>query len=222
MLHGFILFYSASKGHWEPIVKSIQFRDQSVTPAKIVCIGKNYTAHIKEMHSAVPEQMVVFMKPNAAIGTTLKAFAGEPIHYECEICLLIHKGTISGVGVGLDLTKRELQGKMKQAGLPWERSKAFDGAALFSHFTPAPENLRELRLELWVDGTLRQSGGADTMLYPPEAIIDELATFLTLDDFDVIMTGTPAGVGPVVAGEHFEARLLSGESALVDASWIAV
>ena len=120
-------------------MRSIQFGNQSITPSKVVCIGKNYTAHIEEMNSAVPDQMVVFMKPNSAIGTTLRALADEPIHYECEICLQVQSSEIFGVGVGLDLTKRELQRKLKQAGLPWERSKAFDGAALFSAFVPAPE-----------------------------------------------------------------------------------
>lgn len=203
-------------------MRSIQFENQSITPSKIVCIGKNYTAHIEEMHSAVPEQMVVFMKPNSAIGTTLSAVAGEPLHYECEICLLVQNRKILGVGVGLDLTKRELQGKLKQAGLPWERAKAFDGAALFSKFIAAPVDPLELRLELWVDRVLRQSGEAKAMLYQPNVIVGELSTFLTLDDFDVIMTGTPAGVGPIALGEHFEARLLHDESTLISASWTAL
>ena len=203
-------------------MRSIQFENQSITPGKIVCIGKNYAAHIEEMNSAVPEQMVVFMKPNSAIGTTLRAVANEPLHYECEICLLVKNGDILGVGVGLDLTKRDLQGKLKQAGLPWERAKAFDGAALFSEFIAAPVDPLELRLELWVDRALRQSGEATAMLYQPSVIVGELNTFLTLDDFDVIMTGTPAGVGPIAVGEHFEARLLQSDSTLISASWTAL
>ena len=203
-------------------MRSIQFENQSITPGKVVCIGKNYAAHIEEMNSAVPEQMVVFMKPNSAIGTTLRAVADEPLHYECEICLLVKNGDILGVGVGLDLTKRDLQGKLKQAGLPWERAKAFDGAALFSEFIAAPVDPLELRLELWVDRTLRQSGEATAMLYKPSVIVGELNTFLTLDDFDVIMTGTPAGVGPIAVGEHFEARLLQSDSTLISASWTAL
>ena len=203
-------------------MKTVQFQDQSITPGKIICIGKNYTAHIKEMNSAVPNEMVVFMKPNSAVDTTLKAYAGEPLHYECEICLLIHSSEITGVGVGLDLTKRKLQKDLKEAGLPWERSKAFDGAALFSDFVPAPKNLLELHLELWVDGALRQRGEAKSMLYSPAHIVSELKTFLTLADNDVIMTGTPAGVGPVVSGEHFEARLYSGHSILISANWTAI
>ena len=203
-------------------MRSIQFENQSITPCKIVCIGKNYAAHIEEMNSAVPEQMVVFMKPNSAIGTTLRAVADEPLHYECEICLLVKNGDILGIGVGLDLTKRDLQGKLKQAGLPWERAKAFDGAALFSEFIAAPVDPLELRLELWVDRALRQRGEATAMLYQPSVIVGELNTFLTLDDFDVIMTGTPAGVGPIAVGEHFEVRLLQSDSTLISASWTAL
>ena len=203
-------------------MRSIQFENQSITPGKIVCIGKNYAAHIEEMNSAVPEQMVVFMKPNSAIGTTLRAVADEPLHYECEICLLVKNGDILGIGVGLDLTKRDLQGKLKQAGLPWERAKAFDGAALFSEFIAAPVDPLELRLELWVDRALRQRGEATAMLYQPSVIVGELNTFLTLDDFDVIMTGTPAGVGPIAVGEHFEVRLLQSDSTLISASWTAL
>lgn len=217
-----ILIYSASKAGREPTMKSIQFKDQSITPGKIVCVGKNYKAHIEEMHSATPQEMVVFMKPNSAIGTTLRAFADEPLHYECEICLLVLEGKIAGAGVGLDLTKRSLQGKLKQAGLPWERSKSFDGSALFSRFVAAPENLTELSLELWVDSTLRQRGEASSMLYSPAKIQQELENFLTLNDFDVIMTGTPAGVGPVLVGACFEARLIHNQTLLSSTHWTAV
>ncbi len=203
-------------------MRTVDFNGHTVTPGKIVCVGKNYAAHIEEMNSAVPEQMVVFMKPNAAIGDELHAELGETLHYEGEICLLIKDDIIAGIGFGLDLTKRKLQGKLKDAGLPWERSKAFDNAALFSQFVSAPPSLDNVVLELWVDGELRQRGGTDLMLYRPATILDELHTFTTLDDYDIIMTGTPSGVGPVKAGEHFEARLLDGDKELVSVGWIAI
>ena len=200
----------------------IAFQGGRAVPGKIICIGKNYLAHIDEMGSAIPEDMVVFMKPNSAITPTLRAHAGERLHYECEICLLIKGGDIAGVGVGLDLTKRSLQGKLKQAGLPWERSKAFDGSALFSRFVAPPDHLCDLAFELSVNNTLRQRGETGSMLYPPATIVQQLQSFLTLEDFDVIMTGTPAGVGPVTAGDEFEARLLEGESERVRAQWTAL
>ncbi len=202
-------------------MRSVEFDGQTVVPGKVVCVGKNYVAHIEEMNSAVPEQMVVFMKPNSAIGDQLFAEQGEPLHYEGEICLLIRDDVVAGVGFGLDLTKRGTQAKLKAAGLPWERSKAFNGAALFSSFVPAPASLGDLVLELWVDGELRQRGGVDLMMYRPASILDELHSFTTLDDNDIVMTGTPAGVGEVKAGEHFEGRLLNGDQELVSVGWIA-
>ena len=200
---------------------TIEFQNERIRPGKIVCIGKNYRAHIEEMGSVVPEQMVVFMKPNSAITRTLRAVAEEPLHYECEICLLIKAGAIYGLGIGLDLTKRKLQGQLKAAGLPWERSKAFDGAALFSGFIPAPKRLDNLSFELQVNGEARQRGETTAMLYPPALILDELQRFLSLDDYDIVMTGTPAGVGPVEHGDRFEAVLRDGDVTLVEAQWLA-
>ncbi len=201
---------------------TIDVMGATVNPGKIVCIGKNYAAHIEEMGGAVPEDMVVFMKPASAVTDTLHGTLGEILHYETEICLLIRDDTVAAVGLGLDLTKRDLQGRLKRAGLPWERSKAFDGSALFSTFVAAPTQLNDLTLELWVDGELRQRGGSEQMLYRPATILDELQSFITLDDNDIIMTGTPAGVGPVHTGEHFEARLLNNNEELVNVGWIAV
>lgn len=199
----------------------INFKGSVLVPSKVVCVGKNYAGHIREMQSTVPDEMVVFMKPPSAIGDQLRSHAGETLHYECEICLLIVDQQIAGVGVGLDLTKRELQGKLKKAGLPWERSKAFDGAALFSPFVSAPEKFAGLSLELLVDGSRRQHGGVADMLYPPVRILDELATFMTLETGDVIMTGTPSGVGPVASGARFEARLFNNSEALTEMNWLA-
>lgn len=195
---------------------------QPFTPSKILCVGKNYRAHIEEMHSVVPDHMVVFMKPASAVTDTLHAQLGETLHYEGEICLLIRSGGIAGVAFGLDLTKRDLQAKLKDAGLPWERSKAFDGAALFSAFVPAPADLNEISLELRVDGQLRQQGGTPLMLYPPSVILPEMASFTSLEDNTIIMTGTPAGVGPVHVGERFEGRLMDGEREIVTAAWTAL
>jgi 2-keto-4-pentenoate hydratase/2-oxohepta-3-ene-1,7-dioic acid hydratase in catechol pathway len=203
-------------------VTTIDVLGAAVHPGKIVCVGKNYAAHIEEMDGAVPDDMVVFMKPASAVTDTLHASLGETLHYETEICLLMRDDRVAAVGLGLDLTKRDLQWRLKQAGLPWERSKAFNGSALFSPFVTAPTSLSHLVLELWVDGELRQRGGSEHMLYRPVTILDELRTFVTLSDNDIIMTGTPAGVGPVKTGEHFEARLFNGNEELVNVGWIAV
>ena len=128
---------------------------------------------------------------------------------------------LAAVGFGLDLTKRALQSALKEQGLPWERAKAFDGAALFSEFVALPRDIASLSLQLDVDGELRQAGGVDLMIYKPEAIIRELATFTTLEDGDIIMTGTPSGVGEIRPGQLFEGQVLLGDKPLVSATWVA-
>jgi len=200
---------------------SVLFNGQSVRPGKVVCVGKNYAAHIQEMASVPADEMVVFMKPATSIGTELFAALNEPLHYEGEICLLMQGGEVAGVGFGLDLTKREAQSKLKAAGLPWERSKAFTGSALFSEFVTAPKDLSQLGVELMVDDELRQKGDVSLMLYPPDVILKELNQFLVLEDYDIVMTGTPAGVGAVQSGERFHGRVLDGERELISGAWLA-
>ncbi len=200
---------------------AIQFNGKPVRPGKVICVGRNYAAHISEMDSVPAENMVVFMKPATSIGTELHSILDEPLHYEGEICLLLQHDNIAGIGFGLDLTKRATQSKLKEAGLPWERSKAFTGSALFSEFVQAPEDLSQLGLELRVNDALRQKGDVSLMLYPLAVILEELRQFLTLEDGDIIMTGTPAGVGPVQSGECFDGRVLAGEQVLAQAVWQA-
>jgi 2-keto-4-pentenoate hydratase/2-oxohepta-3-ene-1,7-dioic acid hydratase in catechol pathway len=203
-------------------MQTVNFNGTSVTPSKIVCVGRNYVAHIQELGNEVPRDMVVFNKPNSAISDVLRsAVDGETLHYEGEIVLLVRGGEFAAVGFGLDLTRRELQSSLKQKGLPWERAKAFDGAALFSAFVPLPPEPDQLELQLVVDGELRQAGGVGMMIYPPPTILAELRKFTTLEDGDLIMTGTPAGVGAIHPGERFEGRILARGEVLVSASWIA-
>jgi 2-keto-4-pentenoate hydratase/2-oxohepta-3-ene-1,7-dioic acid hydratase in catechol pathway len=201
---------------------TIAFNKGLITPSKIVCIGRNYVAHIVELGNEIPDDMVVFNKPNSAIGTTLHSSRGEPLHYESELCFIVQSGGLSAVGFGLDLTKRTLQSKLKGKGLPWERAKAFDGSVLFSTFVPLPEDIETLSLLLRVDGKLRQTGGTPLMMYKPATILSELSKFMTLEDGDVVMTGTPSGVGQVVTGENFEGKVLSGDEELLSHSWTAI
>ena len=204
-----------------PNMRTITVNGDKLHPSKIVCVGRNYVAHIEELGNEIPEEMVVFNKPNSAITDILRSqMAGEPLHYEGELAFVIKGSALHAVGFGLDLTKRELQSRQKATGLPWERAKAFDGAVLFSEFVTPPENLQKLTLELQVDGEMRQSGGVELMMYQPEAILEELKTFITLEDGDVIMTGTPAGVGPVQKGDRFTGRIFEKENLLVEGSWV--
>jgi 2-keto-4-pentenoate hydratase/2-oxohepta-3-ene-1,7-dioic acid hydratase in catechol pathway len=203
-------------------MQSVDVLGTAVYPSKIVCIGRNYVAHIRELANEIPDGMVVFNKPNSAISKTLRSHVEEEtLHYEGELAFTVRHGCLSAVGFGLDLTRRALQSKLKHEGLPWERAKAFDGAALFSAFVTLPDDIKRLTLRLTIDGELRQAGGVQLMLYRPEAILRELATFTTLEDGDIIMTGTPAGVGEVRPGQVFEGQVLHGKKCLVAASWIA-
>ena len=203
-------------------MQCVKVAGEVVAPSKVVCIGRNYVAHIEELGNEVPDQMVVFIKPNSAIGDILRSQVGdEELHYEGELAFVVGGGALAAVGFGLDLTKRALQGRLKEKGLPWERAKAFDGAALFSEFVPLPADPERLALQLVVDDQQRQSGGVELMMYRPATILQELGTFITLEDGDIIMTGTPAGVGAIRTGERFEGRVLHDGRTLVTATWVA-
>jgi 2-keto-4-pentenoate hydratase/2-oxohepta-3-ene-1,7-dioic acid hydratase in catechol pathway len=213
-----------------PLVNTVTVDGRVIAPSKIVCVGRNYVAHIEELGNEVPEDMVVFLKPNSAIGTELRARhgeapgkgPGETLHYEAELAFVVENAQLVAVGLGLDLTRRELQSQLKAKGLPWERAKAFDGAALFSEFVPLPASgLDGLALELDVDGVPRQRGGIELMLYPPATVLEQLEGFMHLEDGDILMTGTPAGVGAVRAGETFSGRVVAGGRTLVTATWRA-
>lgn len=203
-------------------MQSIVTNGKSITPSKIVCVGRNFVAHIEELGNEIPDSMVVFNKPNSAITDILRSqIAGQALHYESELSFMVKDGKLVAVGFGLDLTKRELQSELKQKGLPWERAKAFDGAVLFSEFIPITGDTQQLTLQLCVDGNLRQEGGINHMTYPPQTILQELNSFITLEDGDVIMTGTPAGVGAIRTGELFEGKVFLGTQELVAANWVA-
>ena len=145
----------------------------------------------------------------------------DSIHYEGEISFLIDSGNICGVGFGLDLTKREVQKSLKSKGLPWERSKAFDNSAVFSDFVPIKGNINNLNLELFINGSLIQSGSCELMLNKPEEILKEVKSFLTLEDGDLIMTGTPKGVGIINQGDEFTGKIFDGNKLLIESSWKA-
>jgi len=194
----------------------------ALQPSKIVCVGRNYAAHIAELGNETPEDMVIFNKPNSAISTYLHANLDEPLHYESEIAFLVINQTLAGVGFGLDLTKRKLQSALKAKSLPWERAKGFDGAAVFSEFVACPQDILGLELRLHVNGELRQHGGVELMMYKPLFVLSQLRGFMSLNDGDIIMTGTPAGVGEIVTGDRFEGAILDRGEVLVEQYWQAL
>ncbi|AOW84699.1 fumarylacetoacetate hydrolase family protein [Vibrio mimicus] len=200
----------------------IQFANRSLSVGKVLCVGRNYVKHIQELQNSIPEQMVLFHKPSSAVTSNLRSFHQEPLHYEAEICFVVEKGQYVGVGIGLDLTKRQMQSYLKSKGLPWERAKAFDGAAVLSRFV-ALEGLdvTDLNLELLINCVRVQKGHVKQMLYSPQTVLQELKSYLTLEDGDVVMTGTPQGVGEVHQGDLFVGRLKCGEHTLIEVEWLA-
>jgi len=197
----------------------------TITPSKIVCIGRNYVDHIQELANEIPDEMVVFFKPNSAITNNLTALhLDDELHYEAELSFLYQQGRFTAVALGLDLTKRAVQAKLKTKGLPWERAKAFDGSALFSDFvTFEQSNLEQLTLSLMINQQEKQQGGVALMMIKPEAILEELQTFTCLEDGDIVMTGTPKGVGIIKAGDDFSGQVsLQGQDTpLISCQWLA-
>lgn len=188
--------------------------------ARIFCIGRNYAAHIEELGNAPDSACVVFMKPVSAVvrpGEPIRLPRGRgEVHHEAELVVSLTGGGsdipvesayewIAGLTLGLDLTLRDLQTQLKNKGQPWELAKAFDGAAPLGEFRPyLDQDLQALNFECRVNGQLRQSGDTSLMLYPVLRLISILSQTWALQPGDVVYTGTPAGVGPLVPGDTVE------------------
>ncbi len=200
-------------------MKTIKYNSKEVIVSKVVCIGRNYVEHIKELNNETQDTMVVFNKPNSAITDKLY-FISEDTRFEGEICFLIKNGKIDGVGFGLDLTKADIQNKMKTKGLPWERAKAFDNSAVLGEFVTFDGDIKELRLELFINDELIQFANYDLMIYKPKDMIEEIKTFMTLEDGDIIMSGTPKGVGNYKLKDKFVGKIFCEDDLLVESSWI--
>lgn len=191
--------------------------EQEIFPSKVVCIGRNYTEHIAELNNETPDEPVFFFKPNSSISDVLTFPRGNTsCHYEAEISFLIEENKISAVGFGLDLTLREVQSKLKKKGLPWERAKCFNGAAVFSKFLPFSGDISKLEVELYINTELKQKGGVELMITKPAEIIDELLTFSTFEDGDILMTGTPKGVGEFKIGDTFIGKILYNNDVILE------
>lgn len=180
---------------------------------KAVCVGRNYAEHARELNNPVPTAPLLFLKPSTAMvplegSLALPADQGE-VHHELEVALLIGArlaqatedevdAAIWGFGLGLDLTLREVQSRLKAQGHPWEIAKAFDGSAPLSPFQPGlPPDWSALRFTLEVNGTPRQRGHTADMLFAIRPLVAAMSRHFTLLPGDVILTGTPAGVGPL-------------------------
>jgi len=201
---------------------------------KIVCLARNYVDHIRELGNETPERPVLFMKPaTAVIGDggiiRIPAFSRE-CHYEVELALLIGREGkdipaeealvhVAGYGVALDMTLRDVQNELKKKGLPWEIAKGFDTSCPLSEFVAieGAGDPQTLRLRLEVNGEVRQDGTTDHMINPVRQIVSHVSSIFTLEPGDVILTGTPSGVGPVRSGDRLHAELvgLAGLSVVV-------
>ncbi|WP_019612905.1 fumarylacetoacetate hydrolase family protein [Psychromonas ossibalaenae] len=191
-------------------------------PSKVVCIGRNYVEHILELNNEMPTQAVIFVKPNSAVCDDIYAGADQAVHYEAEISFVISDAQISAVGFGLDLTKRGLQSRLKEKGLPWERAKAFDKSAVFSEFVSFSGKVEQLRLELFINEHLIQQGDYHLMIHKPAEIIKEVGAFMSFSDDDILMTGTPKGVGQVFPGDRFEGRIYDGKQLIIEKHWTVI
>jgi 2-keto-4-pentenoate hydratase/2-oxohepta-3-ene-1,7-dioic acid hydratase in catechol pathway len=203
-------------------MKTVTLDGKSVIPSKIVCVGRNYVEHIKELNNEIPTAMVVFMKPNSSVSSELVTGKQTPLHYEGEISFLIKQGKVSAVAFGLDLTDRELQSELKAKGLPWERAKAFDGAAVMSEFVSIDESdIEKLSMQLWINGVLVQEGGVELMMHKPLMVVDEINSFSTLIDYDIVMSGTPKGVGSYIKGDIFIGKIFVDKKEILSQEWSA-
>ncbi|MDX5298186.1 MAG: fumarylacetoacetate hydrolase family protein [Gammaproteobacteria bacterium] len=204
-----------------------QFNDGSAFPfplGKIVCVGRNYAEHAKELNNPVPTTPILFMKP-ATSATPLAQPVRRPqglgsVHYEAELAILIgatlHQATpeaaeaaIAGYGLALDLTLRDVQDQLKKQGHPWEIAKAFDGACPLSDFVPGArlKDREYLQFSLSIDGQCCQHGDTRDMLTPVIDLLCYMSRYFTLQPGDVVLTGTPKGVGTLNKGQQLHLRL---------------
>ena len=189
---------------------------------KVVCVGRNYHDHIKEMSSAIPDSPLLFMKPNSAIchldnDIQIPTHLGE-CHNEIEVALLIRERIerdsplclaqqVWGVGIALDLTLRDIQLQAKQKGLPWEAAKSFDRSCPVSAFVEFSVCQLPLRFSLDVNGDVRQQGCTSDMIFSFEALLSATKALFTLEPGDIVLTGTPAGVGPLLPNDQLNVNL---------------
>jgi 2-keto-4-pentenoate hydratase/2-oxohepta-3-ene-1,7-dioic acid hydratase in catechol pathway len=202
-------------------MNSVTFYKQFLIPSKVICIGRNYVEHIHELNNEIPSSMVVFNKPNSAITDTLR-FISPDTRFEGEICFLMMGGEIAGIGFGLDLTKADLQNHLKSKGLPWERAKGFDGSAVLGDFVPLTAPLESLRMTLHINGVLVQEATYELMIYKPLEMVEEIGGFMSFEDGDIIMSGTPKGVATYQIGDTFIGRIYSGDTLVVESKWSAL
>lgn len=191
---------------------------------KIICVGRNYAEHAKELGNDIPDEPIIFMKPKSALLQSHTPFYypefTNELHYECELVLRVCKNGkyiqerhassyYNGITVGIDFTARDLQDEAKKKGLPWEKAKAFDNSAAVGKFIDiTPEfNRKNVNFHLLKNKELVQKANSKDMIFSFDAIIANISNYFSLNIGDLIFTGTPAGVGECVVGDELEAFL---------------
>ena len=197
----------------------------SLAPSKIVCIGRNYAEHARELNNPITTEPMLFMKPVTSLVDITEPIIIDwkkgVVHHELEVSVLIGDtltqctkqqaaSAIFGVGIALDLTLRDLQNELKQKGHPWEKAKAFDGSCPLSAFEPIKsfDALDNIELQLTVNGAVKQKGSSAHMLTDIVSLLEYISCWFTLKPGDVVLTGTPAGVGPLHPGDQLEIDLI--------------
>ena len=195
---------------------------------KLICIGRNYTKHIEELENEKPKDPVVFLKPDTAILLKKQPFFipdfSDDVHHEVEILIKINKvgkhidkkfahKYYDEIGLGIDFTARDLQSQLKAKGLPWEKAKAFDGAAVIGQWIPksSVENVDNIQFKLMKNDEVVQNGNTNLMLWKINELIEYVSKYFTLKIGDIIFTGTPAGVGKVVANDKLKGYIENEE-----------
>ena len=191
---------------------------------KIICIGRNYAAHIEELANERPKDPVVFIKPDSAVlpkdqDFYIPEFTKE-VHYEVEVLIRINKvgkhidrrfahKYYNEVGLGIDFTARDLQSALKQKGLPWEKAKGFDGSAVIGRWLPKSDfkDLNNLNFTLYKNEELVQKGNTGLMLWNIDELVAYVSTYFTLKKGDILFTGTPAGVGQITTNDYLSGKL---------------
>jgi len=186
---------------------------------KIICVGRNYLKHIEELNNEVPEEPVIFIKPDSALLRNNAPFFipefSNDVHYEVELVIKIKKlgrhipidfatDYIDSIALGIDFTARDKQAELKAKGLPWEKSKGFDHSAVISAFIPVPEHLGALDFRLEKNGEVVQRGNTSMMIHNIPSLIAHISEYFTLKIGDYLYTGTPEGVGPVKSGDRLK------------------
>ena len=191
---------------------------------KLICIGRNYTEHIEELENEKPKDPVVFLKPDTAILPKKHPFFipdfSDDVHHEVEILIKINKvgkhierkfahKYYNEIGLGIDFTARDLQSQLKQKGLPWEKAKAFDGAAVIGGWIDKNkfEDVNNINFSLLKNDEVVQQGNTNLMLWKIDELIEYVSKYFTLKIGDIIFTGTPAGVGKVIANDKLKGYL---------------